>query len=368
MLKRLAAAMLALAAVCSFSQGFALSTQAQSAVLIDGGTGKVLYAKNAHERLPMASTTKIMTALIAIEHGDLDELVTVDASAYGVEGSSIYLQLEESISLRDLLYGLMLSSGNDSAVAIAVHVGQSSVRFASMMNARARELGALNTNFVTPNGLHDPEHYTTAYDLALIAAEAMKNETFREIVKAEYHRTTTGAVQRTFKNKNRLLWEYDGGNGVKTGYTKAAGKCLAFSAEREGMQLIGVVLNCPNMFEEAKNMMDRGFEEYERATLLRAGETVAIAGVLQGQKNMLELTVQQDIMITVKKGESLTCRTRVLFDENIAAPIEKGEALGRVEVLDEGALISSTPLIAANDVEKADVRWYFDRIARRFAG
>lgn len=159
----------------------------------------------------MASTTKIMTALLAIEHGDLDEMVTTDASAYGVEGSSMYLQLEETVSLRDLLYGLMLASGNDAAVAIAVHIGHGVAQFANMMNQRAKALGAFNTNFVTPNGLPDPDHYTTAYDLACIAAAAMQNPTFREIVSTQYYRTSTGAVPRTFKNKEQDPMELRGG-------------------------------------------------------------------------------------------------------------------------------------------------------------
>ena len=202
-------------------------------MLMDACTHKVLYAKNAHEKLPMASTTKIMTAILAIETGKLDALVTVPKEAYGVEGSSMYLRLGEKISLRDLVYGLMLVSGNDAAVAIAINVGGSIAGFAALMNEKAKALGAQNTHFVTPNGLHDAEHYTTAYDLALIASYAMQNETFREIVGTTYYRTVTGEITRTVKNKNKILWEYEGGNGVKTGYTMAAGKCLVFSAERK---------------------------------------------------------------------------------------------------------------------------------------
>ena len=239
-----------------------LDVSAKGAVLIESRTGKVLYAKNAHEKLPMASTTKIMTALLAIENGNLNDIVETDASAYGTEGSSIYLDYEEKISLKDLLYGLMLSSGNDAAVAIAVHIGKGTNKFAEMMNARAKSIGALNTNFVTPNGLHDENHYTTAYDLARITAVAMKSPVFREIVSTQYYRAETGAKPRTFKNKNKILWEYDGGSGVKTGYTKIAGKCLVFSAERNGMEVIGVVLNCPGMFDDAKAMMNYAFENY----------------------------------------------------------------------------------------------------------
>lgn len=367
-LKRISAAMLALALLLSCNSAFALTTGAKGAVLIEAQTGKVLFSSNPHKKLPMASTTKIMTALVAIERGNLDEIVTTDASAYGVEGSSIYLHLEEEISLRDLLFGLMLSSGNDAAVAIAIHIGKSVAGFADLMNLKARELGAFNTHFVTPNGLHDEEHYTTAYDLALITAAAMKNETFREIVSTEYHRTETGAVQRTFKNKNKLLWEYEGGNGVKTGYTMAAGKCLVFSAQRDEMEIIGVVLNCPNMFPEAKEILSYGFDNFETATLIAKGQKVATVMVSGGEKNLLELEAGKDIIIPLAKGSEPAYRTRVAFDEDIHAPVYKGTQLGNVEIVDEdGAFIANCPLVAAYDLPDAGIDFYFGKVIRRFS-
>lgn len=345
----------------------ALELSAQSAVLIDANTGKVLYGENAHERLPMASTTKIMTALVALEQGDVEDTVTVDASAYGTEGSSIYLHLEEEIKLRDLLYGLMLSSGNDAAVAIAVHIGGGTNAFADMMNKRAAELGAYNTNFVTPNGLHDDAHYTTAYDLARIAAEAMRNQNFRQIVSTEYYRTETGEVARTFKNKNRILWQYPGGNGVKTGYTKAAGRCLVFSAEKDGMELIGVVLNCPNMFEDAMALLDYGFENYETAVLAKKGAVIAGIPVHGGEKSLLELAAVQDIIIPVEKGGVVTCRTRVVTEETVSAPVTRGDSMGYVEVLEGNSLLMRCELVAAEDIPDAGIRFYFDKIIGRFA-
>lgn len=356
-------AIMAVFPVCAY----AVDTSARSAILIEAETGKVLYAHNAHERLPMASTTKIMTAMVALEHGDMEDIVTADASAYGTEGSSIYLHLEEEISLKDLLYGLMLSSGNDAAVAIAVHIGGGTRTFADMMNKKAIELGAYNTNFVTPNGLHDEQHYTTAYDLARIAAAAMKNPNFREIVSTEYYRAETGEVARTFKNKNRILWEYAGGTGVKTGYTKAAGKCLVFSAEQDGMELIGVVLNCPDMFPDAEKILDYGFENYETAEMVKAGSIVARVSVSGGEKSLLELTSAQDIIVPVHKGGSATYRTRVITEENISAPVYKGESLGYVEILDGDALLMRCQLVAAEDIPDAGISYYFNRILRRFA-
>lgn len=344
-----------------------VDVSAGGVMLMDARTHKVLYAKTAHEKLPMASTTKIMTAILAIEAGNLDALVTIPQEAYGVEGSSMYLRLGEQISMRDLLYGLMLVSGNDAAVAIAVHVGGSVEGFAALMNAKAASLGAHNTHFVTPNGLPDPDHYTTAYDLALIACYAMQNETFREIVGTTYYQTTTGEIARTVKNKNKILWEYEGGNGVKTGYTMAAGKCLVFAAEREGMQLVGVVLNCPDMFPSAKRLLDYGFETYQQETLVAADERIARVRVTGGKKNALEVAAKNDIIILVKDGDSTTVRTVVNLAGPVEAPVEKGDVLGTLEVWEDGRVLAETELVAAETVESSAYLDYLERLFKRWS-
>lgn len=343
-----------------------VDTQAASAVLIEASTGKVLYAKAAHEKLPMASTTKVMTAILTIEHCALSEMATVQREAYGTEGSSIYLELEEKISVEDLLYGLMLASGNDAAVTLAIHVAGSVEAFAQLMNQKAKEIGALNTNFVTPNGLHDGAHYTTAYDLALISAYALKNETFQTVVSTTYHRTTTGNLQRTFKNKNKILWQYEGGNGVKTGYTSAAGKCLSFAAKRDNMQLVGVVLNCPDMFNNAMRMLDYGFANYEMVKAIGAGDVIARARVAAGVKNVLELVTSEDIMIPVEKGTNASIQSRVVIDEGIHAPILAGDRLGTVELYEGNKLIAVSPLVAKDGVDAADLGFYLDKLFGRW--
>lgn len=342
-------------------------TGAAGAVLMEAGTRMVLMAKQAHKKLPMASTTKVMTALIAIEHCSLEEMVEVPAEAYGVEGSSMYLQKGEKLSMRDLLYGLMLVSGNDAAIAIAVHVGGSLEGFTALMNQKAYVLGALNTHFVTPNGLPGDDHYTTAYDLALICAAAMEQDTFREIVSSTYFRTTTGAVLRTLKNKNKILWEYEGGSGVKTGFTKAAGKCLVFSAEREGMTLIGVVLNCPDMFGDAKAMLDYGFDNYELATVLPKGATAARIAVDNGMKNALALVAKEDIIIPIKKGEGLALETRVECPAVIAAPVAQGDVIGMAHVLFGERTIASCELVAAESVDSRSYFEWLKKLARRWS-
>ena len=372
-LQRITAALLAAIVMFSLSgntqaepERDTVDVSAGGVMLMDARTHKVLYAKTAHEKLPMASTTKIMTAILAIEAGNLDALVTVPQEAYGVEGSSMYLRLGEQISMRDLLYGLMLVSGN-AAVAIAVHVGGSVEGFAALMNAKAASLGAHNTHFVTPNGLPDPDHYTTAYDLALIACYAMQNETFREIVGTTYYQTTTGEIARTVKNKNKILWEYEGGNGVKTGYTMAAGKCLVFAAEREGMQLVGVVLNCPDMFPSAKRLLDYGFETYQQETLVAADERIARVRVTGGKKNALEVAAKNDIIILVKDGDSTTVRTVVNLAGPVEAPVEKGDVLGTLEVWEDGRVLAETELVAAETVESSAYLDYLERLFKRWS-
>lgn len=214
-----------------------IETSAKAAVLIEKNTGRVLYRRNEETALPMASTTKVMTALLALEEGQLDDVVTVSRNAFGVPGTSIYLSEGEKLTLRDLLYGLMLASGNDAAVAIAEHIGGSVDAFCRRMTERAAELGCQNTVFLSPNGLPTLGHHTTAYDLALIAREAMDHPEFREIVSTR--RASIPWEGRTYSrilnNKNRLLTDYDGATGIKTGYTKAAGRCLVFGAKRDGL-------------------------------------------------------------------------------------------------------------------------------------
>ncbi|MDE6585217.1 MAG: serine hydrolase [Clostridia bacterium] len=222
-------------------------------------TEKVLIESNADMKLPMASTTKIITAIIIIEDCDLDEVLTVPDEAVGVEGSSIYLKKGEQIDVRDLLYGLMLRSGNDSAAALAIHHSGSVEKFVEEMNLRIKKMGAENTRLANPSGLPNDEHYTTARDLCKIACYAMRNETFKEIVSTTNH---VGKF-RSFANKNKMLYNYDGANGVKTGYTVKAGRCLVSSAERDGMDVVTVVLDCYDMYARSGDMLDKCFSDYK---------------------------------------------------------------------------------------------------------
>ncbi|MGN1144559.1 MAG: D-alanyl-D-alanine carboxypeptidase family protein [Anaerovoracaceae bacterium] len=243
------------------------SVSAGAAILIDVEDGTVLYEKNADQKMYPASTTKVMTALVVLETLEelelgLDSEIIVPAEAQGVEGSSLYLKAGERMSVEELLYGLMLQSGNDSAVALAACVGGSAEHFVDQMNQRAAELGCRGTHFVNPNGLYDAEHYTNARDLAYIAREAMKREDFRKIVGSQRW-SSEGSSARTFVNKNKTVFQYEGGDGVKIGFTKASGRTLVSSASRDGHRVIAVVLNDGNWFQDAYALMDFGFAVLE---------------------------------------------------------------------------------------------------------
>lgn len=248
--------------VVNVDEGTNEKSSAQSMALIDGDSGELLYYKNCYEKREPASTTKICTAITALENcSDLDILRPIPSVAEGVEGASIYLKQGELLSVRDMLYGLMLQSGNDCATALAIIIGGSVEGFAKMMNETAVRAGALNTNFVNPHGLHHEQHYTTAYDLCMISHYAMKNETFRKIVSTKRHKIESSKREslQSFPNKNKILFNYAGGNGIKTGYTKKSGRCLVSSATRNGKTYICTVLNCCDMFEECMRLMDKAF-------------------------------------------------------------------------------------------------------------
>lgn len=338
---------------------------AQAAALIEASTQRVVLEHDAEKKLPMASTTKIMTALIAIERCGLDEMVAVPDAAVGTEGSSMYLRTGEKLSMRDLLYGLMLTSGNDAAVAIAVHIGGSVEQFADLMNKRARQLGCLNTHFVTPNGLHRDDHYTTALDLARITTAAMQNETFRTVVGTTYYQTTTGDHIRYVKNKNRTLWQYEGGCGVKTGYTKASGRCLAFAAKRGDTLLIGVILNAPKLWDVAFGMLDKGFDTIETRTFMTASQSVRTIPVQGGEKKTLELVAKDGILYPIDKNGADSVELRVTAPAALTAPVEAGQAVGTLTLYVNGRDVASTELCAAESVGRAG---FFDRLFDALAG
>lgn len=248
---------------------------AQAYIIIDAESGRIIKSHNSNVKLPIASTTKIMTAILAIENiPNLNKKIEVPPECTGIEGSSIYLQPKQKASVLDLLYGTMLRSGNDAAETLAKFAGRKNPEgFITMMNEKAKEIGALNTNFVNPSGLHDDNHYSTAYDLALISAYSMKNDTFKEIAKTEKYKANS--INSYFYNKNKVVYQYEYGTGIKIGYTKAAGRCLVASAEKDGTEIITVLLNDNNWFNESYDIFDWAFENYQSYSIVEKGQFVA---------------------------------------------------------------------------------------------
>ena len=327
------------------------ATTAGAMALFDATSGSFLAETNAAARLPMASTTKIMTALVILEECPLDDTFAVPAQAVGVEGSSVYLFEGETVSVRTLLYALLLSSANDAAVALALHAAGSIPAFAEKMNAKAAALGLSDTAFQNPNGLPAAGHYTTAHDLALIACAAMKDPTFREIVStARYSAPQNGTdATRLFLNHNRLLRTYNGAVGVKTGFTKESGRCLVGAAERDGLLLICVTLSDGNDWRDHAALFDWGFSQYSAFSTDREPVEMPIAG---GAKESVSLIPAKTVTLTLPAGHGEITRT-VFAPRFLFGSCKEGQEIGKVVYRMDGKELASVPLIAAETVEHA---------------
>ena len=337
-------------------------TSAKAACILEYTTGRVLFESNMHARLPMASTTKVMTALLAIEHGNLQDKVTCSERAFGVSGTSVYLQKGETLTLEQMLLGLMLSSGNDAAVAIAEHIGGTMENFVALMNARAKELGAVNTRFANPHGLPQEGHYTTAYDLALITRAAMGNESFRRLVSTQRASIPWmgRGYNRQLTNKNRLLSDYPGATGVKTGYTSKAGRCLAFGAMREGMELVGVVLGCGDWFDEAARLMDHCFETYSMTRALGPTLSAGQIAVEDGEQENCGMCVMETLSVPLRAGEA----AQVVLDipQSVRAPVYPGMHLGTAKLVVDGTVYGEGEVVVSERVNTRTVRMDVRRI------
>ena len=338
-----------------------INTSGAASIVIDVATGSILYEKNIHEKLAMASTTKIMTALLAIENVPMDKIVTVNPKAQGIEGSSIYLKSNEKIKMADLVYGLMLRSGNDAAVAIAYEIGGGSYeKFIELMNSKAREIGAKNTNFVNPNGLYDSNHYTTAYDLALITREALKNPIFKEVTKTKMW-VAEREEFKYFSNKNKILNSYEGGDGVKTGFTKKSGRCLVASATRDNMQLIAVTLNDGNWFNTTMQLLDYGFNNYKPHTQFSEGENLKRIIVENGEKELTFLKTNRSLVIPLSKSEESKVVSVIEVPEKLEAPITAGQNIGKVLTYVNNKLVDTSDLITTESIAKLT---FMDKVKR----
>ena len=257
-------------------------------------------------------------------------------------------------------------SGNDAAVALAVHHSGSVEAFAARMNARAAALGCTDTHFMNPHGLHDPDHYTSACDLCRMASAAMKLPAFREIVGTERYTTATGDMPRTFRTKNRVLTEVEGGCGVKTGYTRKAGRCLCFAAERAGMLLIGAALNAPDMWNDAKRILDRGFSEYELHTFLTEGQVLGTVPVAGSEKKALPAAAKEGILYPVRKDGQDEAELTIRLADSLTAPVSPGAAAGEALLTVNGERVRTAPLLTGEGAEPLTFRWFFRQVMEAY--
>lgn len=329
---------------------------ARAAICVDAESFGVIYEKNADEKLPMASTTKIITAITAIENGDLDSTVTVSEHASLTEGSSVYLEKGERLTLRELLYALMLESGNDAAVAIAEHISGSEEEFAGLMNETCRKAGADNTSCVTVNGLDAQNHYTTARDLALLTRYAMRSDFFRELASTKKQKIPWQGKDwdRTLENHNKLLDTYPGANGVKTGYTKKAGRCLVSCATRGDASTIVVTLNDPDDWNDHEKLLDYSFECFSSFThAVKKGEVLGTVSVEGFDSGYVGCKAAEDCFLRQTK-EPLDIKLCYNIEKSLHAPVASGEIIGSVDVYNKGMYVKSINLLSCEDAEIND--------------
>lgn len=346
----------------------------KGSVLIEKESKRVLYEKNAHEKMAMASTTKIMTCIVAIESGKLDEIVTVSGKAARAPKVKLSLKTGEKQKLGDLLYSLMLESHNDTAVAIAEHVGGSVEEFCAMMTEKAKVIGAENTCFETPNGLDGQAHYSTPYDMALIAAYALDNPEFVKIINTPQIEIPTtqveGSKKHTLINKNRFLSQYEGAEGVKTGYTSKAGHCFVGAVKKEDMELIGVALGAgwdskgkSRKYTDVIKLMNYGYNNYKKYKVLDKGEEKGSVKVTNGKVEDVTLYVDETVILPLTEHEKETIELKKTVTDELQAPIDENQVVGKVEVICDGKVLKKVDLLAGQKVDKANL---LDKLKRFF--
>ena len=345
----------------------ASDVSAECAVLISRQTGEVIFQKNAYAKHSMASTTKIMTSLLAAQSGKLHDELTVTEEMVRVEGTSMGLLPGDIVSVRELIYGMLLPSGNDAANAAAIYLGGNVENFAKQMNAKAKEIGMENTNFVTPSGLDDENHYSTAFDMALLGRYAVSDPVFRSVCSSKKATLSFGnpPYNRTLYNHNRLLDSYEFALGIKTGFTKKSGRCLVSYAEKDGMGLIAVTLNAPDDWNDHKLMLDYGFSRLKKYTFTaNIPKTISVVG---GNVENLQVKCNS---FEYDGLEQRSFVQKVVVDRFVYAPISKGDKLGEVKIYLDGKLIGSTDIYAAENVgvsvQKQEEKSFFQRIKERF--
>lgn len=346
---------------------------ARGMAVMEVSSKRLLLNQNSKTKMAMASTTKIMTALVAIENTqDLDKEVKIYDEAVGIEGTSIYLRKGETMTMRDLLYGLMLASGNDASVAIAAASENGNTQaFVDKMNKKALELGANDTKFANPHGLDAKQHYTTAYDLALITCYAMQNDTFREIAgtRKMQIKSTPEGHNRFLVNKQKLLRTYEGATGVKTGFTDDAGRCSVSSAKKDGMEIVCVVLNAPNMFGDSSALLNKAFETYEMVELLKPYSFGGVVDLDNNDKRSVKIYSERGFSYPLKAGEKNMVKVSKTIPQKLSPPLKKQEAVGKIEIYLNKDLLFEENVYTIESVETLEVsdkvkelieKWFLD--------
>lgn len=339
---------------------------ARSALVMDFETGTVLFEKNAYRKRPMASTTKIMTAILALERSEIDDDVLISGRAANMGGSVMGLKKDTIVKMSVLLHGLLICSGNDAAVAIAEHVGGSVEGFCELMNDKAIEIGAYSTSYSNPHGLDAENHYTTAYDLAKITRYALNIPVFNEIVK----KTEFYFNGRTLKSTNEMLTSYVGADGVKTGYTGLAGRCLVTSATRNDKRFISVVLFCDTKnlrTSSSQKVLDYSFMEFEKVFLLEKGRILGSIKVERSRNlNEVMVMVSEDLKAVLRHNEMDKLYTRVSLPEKVMAPVSKGSIMGTVSIYNGDNIIAETSLITLDSAQKMQLSDYLKIVVKRW--
>lgn len=335
------------------------SINALAAVVLEVSSGRILYSKNATVRRSIASTTKIMTAIVALENGSLEDEVIISKRAAGIGGSTIGLQTGQKFTLKELLFAMLMSSANDAAIAVAEHIGGTVEGFAEMMNKKAESLGAADSHFVTPHGLDTGNQYSTAYDVSIITRCALKNPVFAEIVST----TSSYIPGHDLYNTNELLGAYSGVDGVKTGYTGKAGRCLVTTVQREGMRLVTVVLGSPTRTARAnasRDLINYAYENFSMHKLMNAGDIYAKVPVYRGIDDSAILRAAQNIELPLSEAEVEMLEVRKYVPEVLNAPVYAGIDTGFVEYVLNDEVVAQSMLTTSNDVRK---KTFFDYLA-----
>ena len=356
--------MMTVLAFSAYDKG-GLNVSARSAVLYLPEIDEFVFSKNSDQKLPMASTTKIMTALVALENSDPSEVVKVSDDAIGIEGSSAYIKQGEELTMEELLYALLLQSANDAAAAIAIHIGGDIQAFADMMNEKSEDLGLTLTHFENPHGLDSKEHYTTAEELAKITAAAMRNDLFCKIVSTYKKTFATDDRTRTYVNHNKLLKLYDGAVGVKTGFTKKSGRCLVGAAERDGLTFISVTLDAPSDWSDHKAMLDYGFDCFQKIKLTDSFEQVYNIPVIGGKTEYIKVANDKPASIILDRTDH-NISEYIKLNRYAVAPINKGDILGEIIYTVDGMQVSRVTLTAMETVEKKKDKGLFEKILSIF--